>query len=65
LKALVVLAAIASCPSLAAGQPAIAGSVKNAAGEFLAGVSVVASSPALIEHTRTAVTDNAGRYRIE
>ena len=60
-----VLAAIASCPSLAVGQPAIAGSVKNAAGEFLAGVSVVASSPALIEHTRTAITDNAGRYRIE
>ena len=29
------------------------------------GVTVDASSPALIERTRTAVTDGAGRYRIE
>ena len=32
---------------------------------MLPGVSVEASSPALIEKVRTAVTDNAGQYRIE
>ena len=36
---------------------AIAGIVKDAAGAVLAGVPVEASSPALIEKTRTTVTD--------
>ena len=63
--ALVLAALIAGSPSVALAQSALAGSVKNASGEVLPGVLVEATSPALIEHTRTAVTDEGGRYRIE
>jgi hypothetical protein len=42
----------------------IAGTVKDASGAVLPGVTVEASSPALIEKTRTVVTDGAGQYRI-
>jgi carboxypeptidase family protein len=52
-------------PSAAFAQATIAGTVKDASGAVLPGVSVEASSPALIEKSRTAVTDGAGRYRIE
>ena len=39
---------------------AIAGIVRDASGGVLPGVTVEASSPALIEGTRSAVTDGAG-----
>src|ERR1043165_8721024 len=42
----------------------IAGTVKDATGAVLPGVSVEVSSPALIEKTRSAVTDGAGAYAI-
>jgi hypothetical protein len=42
----------------------IAGSVKDASGASLPGVTVEVSSPALIEKTRSATSDNAGLYRI-
>ena len=42
----------------------IAGIVKDASGGVLPGVTVEASSPALIERSRTAVTDSQGRYNI-
>ena len=42
----------------------IAGSAKDATGAVLPGVSVEVASPALIEKTRTAVTDGAGQYAI-
>jgi hypothetical protein len=45
-------------------QSAIAGVVHDSSGAVLPGVTVEASSPALIEGTRTAVTDNAGQYTI-
>jgi hypothetical protein len=48
---------------MALGQ-SIAGVVKDAAGAVLPGVSVEASSPALIERTRTVVTDERGQYQI-
>ena len=53
-------------PAAAAAQDAasIAGSVTDATGAVLPGVTVVASSPALIEGSRTVVTDGAGAYRI-
>jgi hypothetical protein len=55
-------------PSPAAAQSAttgaIAGEVRDATGLPLPGVAVEASSPALIEKTRTVVTDTAGRYQI-
>jgi hypothetical protein len=42
----------------------IAGSVKDTSGAALPGVSVEASSPALIEKVRTVVTDGQGNYQI-
>jgi hypothetical protein len=43
----------------------IAGVVKDSSGAVLPGVTVEAASPALIEKTRTAVTDSAGQYKLE
>src|SRR5215216_7266377 len=51
-------------PSSAAAQSAIAGVVKDTSGAVLPGVSVEVASPALIERTRSAVTDAAGQYKI-
>ena len=42
----------------------IAGVVKDATGAVLPGVTVEASSPALIEKVRTVVTDQQGQYKI-
>jgi hypothetical protein len=42
----------------------IAGTVRDESGAMLPGVTVEVSSPALIEKTRTAVTDGTGQYRI-
>lgn len=42
----------------------ITGSVKDASGAVLPGVSVEVASPALIEKVRSAVTDGTGLYRI-
>ena len=65
LSCLVVLfAAILSLPSVAHAQAAIAGVVKDSTGAALPGVTVEASSPALIERVRTVITDGAGQYRI-
>jgi hypothetical protein len=46
-------------------QAAITGIVKDSTGAAIPGVAVEASSPALIEKTRSTVTDNTGRYRVE
>src|SRR6185369_8560161 len=42
----------------------LTGTVHDASGAILPGVTVEASSPALIEKTKTAVTDGTGQYRI-
>ena len=65
MKTLVMLAFLASGSSAAYAQAAIAGTVRDSSGAPLAEVVVRASSDALIEKTRTAVSDDAGRYRIE
>jgi hypothetical protein len=62
---LLVMFAWAGTSAAAFAQPAIAGSVRDSFGAPIPGVIVQASSPALIEKTRTAVTDGNGRYRIE
>ena len=46
-------------------QATIAGTVKDTSGAILPGVTVEATSPALIEKVRSAVTDGAGLARIE
>ena len=60
-----VLVAVCLLPATAFAQGSIAGVVRDASGAVLPGVSVEASSPALIEKVRTAVTDDAGQDRIE
>src|SRR5262249_21107837 len=42
----------------------ISGTVKDTTGAVLPGVTVEASSPALIERVRAAITDTEGQYRI-
>src|SRR5262245_59157914 len=56
------LSAIASAQSATTG--AIAGVVKDATGAVLPGVTVEAASPALIEKSRSVVTDAQGNYKI-
>ena len=53
-------------PGAAYAQQAsgIAGTVRDASGGVLPGVSVEASSPALIERVRVAITDGEGRYNV-
>jgi hypothetical protein len=57
-----VLAALV--PAAALAQASIAGVVRDTSGAVLPGVTVAATSPALIERTRTAVTDGSGQYRL-
>jgi hypothetical protein len=57
-------AAMLLFPSMASAQASISGLVQDASGAVLPGVTVEASSPVLIEKTRSVVTDGAGRYSI-
>ena len=52
-------------PSAVFAQASITGLVRDSSGAVLPGVTVEASSPALIEKVRSAVTDGSGQYRIE
>src|SRR3954447_16184749 len=51
-------------PLAASAQAVVAGQVKDGTGAVLPGVTVEASSPALIERTRTVVSDSSGQYKI-
>jgi hypothetical protein len=51
-------------PATAWAQASITGVVRDSSGAVLPGVTVEASSPILIEKTRTATTDGNGQYRI-
>src|SRR5206468_10286390 len=64
-RTLILLVVTAILPSAAWAQVALAGTVKDASGGVLPGVTVEAASPVLIEKTRTATTDATGQYRIE
>ena len=64
---LVALAMLVFMPALTHAQEAaggIAGVVRDETGAVLPGVTVEASSPALIERVRSVVTDRADRYSI-
>ena len=63
-RIVVLLACVWMVPSLARAQAVIAGTVKDASGAVLPGVTVEAASPELIEKVRTAVSDGTGQYRI-
>ena len=64
-KTLLMLACTVLVPATAWAQASLAGEVRDTSGAVLPGVTVEATSPALIEKVRTAVTDGSGRYRIE
>lgn len=59
-----LLLVVMSIPAAAYAQASIAGVVRDTSGAILPGVTVEASSPALIEKVRTAITDGSGQYRI-
>jgi hypothetical protein len=63
-RVLFVLTLVLGVPALTWAQASITGIVKDASGAVLPGVTVEASSPALIEKVRTATTDGGGQYRI-
>ena len=63
-KAVLILMAALVLPSLAFAQGTLTGTVKDQSGGVLPGAIVEASSPALIEKVRTAITDSTGQYRI-
>jgi hypothetical protein len=60
----VLVAVVVLLPRTASAQAAIAGVVKDTSGAVMPGVLVEASSPALIEKTRSVTTDSAGQYKI-
>jgi len=64
--AVVIACALLCLPALVVAQAgsAITGVVRDGSGAVLPGVTVEASSPALIEGSRTVVTDDQGVFRI-
>ena len=65
LRTIVALGSLVVVPATALAQASIVGTVKDASGAVLPGVTVEASSPALIEKTRSVTTNGAGQYSIE
>ena len=65
MRRVVWLIALMLLPASAAlAQATLTGVVKDPSGAILPGVTVEAASPALIEKTRTAITDGTGQYRL-
>ncbi|MBI2149494.1 MAG: TonB-dependent receptor [Acidobacteria bacterium] len=64
-KAILVLVALVVIPATALAQASIVGNVKDSSGAVIPGVAVEASSPVLIEKTRSALTNESGQYTIE
>jgi Carboxypeptidase regulatory-like domain len=64
LKVVAVLACAVLLPSVVFAQATIAGVIRDASAAVLPGVTVEASSPVLIEKSRTVVSDGTGQYRI-
>src|SRR5712691_2917685 len=61
---LLLLGCFVLIPTLAQAQATLAGVVRDPSEAVLPGVTVEASSPVLIEKSRTAVTDGTGQYRL-
>ena len=62
---IMILACWLLLPADLYAQATIAGTVRDTSGAIMPGVTVEATSPALIEKVRSATTDSAGLYRIE
>src|SRR5437667_8092522 len=63
-RGLLIVTLWAMLPMAAYAQGSITGVVKDSSGGVLPGVTVEASSPVLIEKSRSVVTDGTGQYRI-
>src|SRR5262245_22548405 len=63
MKCLTVVAVLI-LPASVFAQASLTGTVRDASGGVLPGVTVEAASPALIEKVRSATTDDTGQYRI-
>ena len=61
---LAVATCLAFAPSIVRAQGTIAGQVTDTTGSVVPGVTVEATSPALIEGARSTVSDGQGRYQI-
>src|SRR5215813_9449195 len=59
-----LVAALSLLPIAANAQSALTGVVKDTSGAVLPGVTVEAASPALIEKTRSTITDESGGFKI-
>lgn len=66
-KSILVLVVLLIIPATAhaQAQASIVGTVKDSSGAVLPGVTVEASSPELIEKTRSVITNERGQYSIE
>jgi hypothetical protein len=64
-SALIILASLLAIPATAHAQASIVGTVRDSSGAVLPGVTVEASSPVLIEKTRSVVSSGNGQYSIE
>jgi hypothetical protein len=64
MRLLLLVIGLSAVPAAVSAQATIAGTVKDASGAVLPGVTVEASSPGLIEKIRAATTDGTGQYRL-
>lgn len=64
-RLMIVLTFVLLLPAAAYAQASIAGQVRDASGAVLPGVTVEATSAALIEKVRSVSTDGTGQYRLE
>jgi hypothetical protein len=58
------IACLVLVPTAAFAQASIAGVVKDSSGAILPGVTVEATSPALIEKSRSVVSDGTGQFKV-
>ena len=61
----ILLVSLALMPATVFAQASIVGTVRDASGAVVPGVTVEASSPALIEKFRSVVSNSTGQYAIE
>jgi hypothetical protein len=58
-----VLLCVSFLPAVVSAQSSFTGTVRDTSGGVLPGVTVEAASPALIEKSKSVVTDENGTYR--
>ena len=63
-RACALLALVTLLPGVVHAQSSIAGTIRDASGAVLPGVTVEAASAVLIEKVRSATSDGTGQYRI-